>query len=641
MMSDNQVVEEIRTRLDLAETIGKEVSLKRAGSTLKGLCPFHSEKTPSFVVFPHSNTWHCFGCGEGGDIFSFVMKRENLSFSEALHLLARQAGVELRKPAEADIAAAKEREQLLAILSTAATIYHQWLIEGEMGSAARNYLERRQISPATVEQFQLGYAPPKWDGLLKTLTSRGIQPAALEKVGLAIARDSGGYYDRFRNRLLFPIRTPQGKVIGFGGRTLDDDTQPKYLNSPQTPLFDKGRVLFGLDLAKEAIRKAESVIIVEGYMDVLTAHQHGYKNVIASMGTALTREQFRTLKRLTRSLIFALDADQAGSTATQRGLERAREALDQKSVPVITSRGLVRQEYEVDADIHVLVLPEGMDPDDLIKQQPAQWQQLVQSALPVVDYLFSRAIRNFDPQSAKAKSHLTEELLPVIADILDAVQRVHYLQKLAQLVRVDERVLERQLALMRRQRAGAAPTADKEVRSPAASVSLDLEEYCLFLLLMRPALFEIVEQIGLTSSDFQKVENREIFAALKNRGAEAISLHDNPLDEEAFIEDLDSVVAGHLRNIIRAYESQPPIPSKDLQPEMEIAGQSLRLRSEKKELSEITLILRTASEEEGSSEKEGTLWNRIVELNKAIRSREQDLYSRTYAGQVERYQQSA
>jgi len=640
MMSDNQVLDEIKTRLDLAETIGKEVTLKRAGSTLKGLCPFHTEKTPSFVVFPHSNTWHCFGCGEGGDIFSFVMKRENLSFSEALHLLARQAGVELHKPDEADVAAAQEREQLLALLSTAAATYHQWLIDGKMGVAARNYLERRKISPATVEQFQLGYAPPQWDGLLRTLASRGIQPAALEKVGLVIARDNGGHYDRFRNRLLFPIRDPQGKVIGFGGRALDDDTQPKYLNSPQTALFDKGRVLFGLDLAKEAIRKADSVIIVEGYMDVLTAHQHGFQNVIASMGTALTREQFRTLKRLTRSLVFALDADQAGSTATQRGLERAREALDQKTVPVITSRGLVRQEHEVDADIHVLVLPEGMDPDDLIKQQPAQWQQLVQSALPVVDYLFSRAIRDFDPQSAKAKSRLTEELLPVIADILDAVQRVHYLQKLAQLVRVDERVLDQQLARMRRPRAEAAPATDKEEQAQA-SMAFGLEEYCLFLLLVRPVLFETVEQCALTSSDFERVENREIFTALKNRGAEAISLHDNPLDEEAFIESLDSIVAGHLRNVIRAYESQPPIPTEDLQSEIEIAVQSLRLRSENKELSEITLILRTVSEETAPSEKENALWARIVELHKSIRDREQDLYSRTYAGQVERYQQLA
>ncbi|NOZ06132.1 MAG: DNA primase [Chloroflexi bacterium] len=639
-MSDNQVLDEIKTRLDLAETIGKEVTLKRAGSTLKGLCPFHTEKTPSFVVFPHSNTWHCFGCGEGGDIFSFVMKRENLSFSEALHLLARQAGVELRKPDEADIAAAQEREQLLALLSTAATTYHQWLIDGERGGAARNYLERRKISPATVEQFQLGYAPPQWDGLLKTLTSRGIQPAALEKVGLVIARENGGYYDRFRHRLLFPIRDPQGKVIGFGGRALDDETQPKYLNSPQTPLFDKGRVLFGLDVAREAIRKADNVIIVEGYMDVLTAHQHGFQNVIASMGTALTREQFRTLKRLTRSLVFALDADQAGSTATQRGLERAREALDQKTVPVITSRGLVRQEHEVDADIHVLVLPEGMDPDDLIKQRPAQWQQLVQSALPVVDYLFSRAIRDFDPQSAKAKSHLTEELLPVIADILDPVQRVHYLQKLAQLVRVDERVLDQQLARTRRHRAGTAPATDEE-EQVQASMAFGLEEYCLFLLLVRPALFETVEQYGLTDSDFQRVENREIFIALKNRGPEAISLHDNPLDEEAFIESLDSIVANHLRNVIRAYESQPPIPTENLQSEVEVAAQSLRLRNENKELSEITLILRTVSEEKAPSEKENALWTRIVELHRSIRSREQDLYSRTYAGHVERYRQSA
>jgi len=634
-VTDNQVIDEIKSRLNLVDIIGKQVSLKRAGHTHKGLCPFHTEKTPSFVVFPHTQTWHCFGCGEGGDLFSFVMKRDNLEFSEALRLLARQAGVQLRKPAEADIAAAKERERLREVLAAAAKLYHQWLGGAEEGAQVRRYLQRRRVQKDAVERFQLGYAPDGWDGLLRALTARGFQPPDLEKAGLIIAREQGGYYDRFRNRLLFPIRDPQGATIGFGGRTLDDDSQPKYLNSPQTPVFDKGRILFGLDMAKESIRAADEVVLVEGYMDVITAHQNNYRNVIASMGTALTREQFRQLKRLTRNLIFALDADLAGSKATQRGLERAREALDQKPVPVITSRGLVRQEYEVDADIRVLVLPEGMDPDDLIKQQPDRWEQLVRNALPVIDYLFSTAIRGYDPHSPKDKTRLTQELLPVIADVPEPVQRAHYLQKLAHLVRVDERVLERQLATIHRRPDDRA--REQDLREQAAVVApLGLEEYCVHLLLMQPTLLDAALQLGLEASDFQQVANREIFAALRRRGADAISLRENPLDEEAFRAKLDPVVAGQFRRITDYYQRQPPIPYDDLTSEMEIAVQKLKLRNEQQESAQIAFVLQTYAEQEPDPNSERALRRRIAELNASIAVREQDLHARTYAGRLER-----
>jgi len=628
-MTDDQVLDEIKARLDLGEFIGKHLPLKRTGRTLKGLCPFHAEKTPSFVVFPHTQTWHCFGCGEGGDVFSFAMKRENLDFTEALRLLARQAGVTLRQPTEAEVAAAKEREQLLVILSEAAKAYHRWLTDGEEGKHAREYLRGREIGEEMVARFQLGYAPAGWDGLLNRLTARGLRPAGLEKAGLVTAREHGGYYDRFRNRLLFPIRDAQGVTIGFGGRTLDKESEPKYLNSPQTPVFDKSHVLYGLDLAKEAIRREDEAVIVEGYTDVITAHQHGMRNVIASMGTALTREQFRRLKRLTRNLVFALDADQAGTKATRRGLETAREAMDQRTVPVITSRGLVRHEYEVDADIRVLVLPVGMDPDDLIKQRPEEWGQRVREALPVVDYLFYAATRDFDPQSPKEKTRLSKELLPVVSDILDPVQQSHYLQRLAHLVQVEEHVLRQQLAKGRR---SATPAEEPSPQAGAPATPLGLEAYCLYLLLLRPVLFETAEAYGLGAGDFRQVKNREIFVALRQRGAAAVSLVANPLDEEAFRATLDPIVAGRFTHILHHHQTQPPIPVGDLQGEMEVTIQKLKLRNEQQESAQITFMLRDMAEKGGDPESERALRERITEINGRIGDRERDLFARTYAG---------
>jgi DNA primase len=633
-MADDHVTEEIKARLDLAEYIGKQVPLKRAGRTMKALCPFHTEKTPSFVVFPHTQTWHCFGCGEGGDIFNYVMKLENVDFSEALRMLAREAGVTLRQPTEEEVSAARERDRLQAIVAEAAKVYHQWLVRGEEGARAREYLKRRQIESSTAERFQLGYAPARWDALLNYLSARGFKPSDLEKAGLVMARDGGGYYDRFRDRLLFPIRDPQGTAIGFGGRALDDSTQPKYLNSPQTPLFDKGRVLYGLDLAKDAIRSANEVVIVEGYMDVLTAHQRGMTNVIASMGTALTKNQFRQLKRLTRNLVFALDADQAGAKATQRGLELAREAMDQRSVPVLTSRGLVRQEYEVDADIRVLVLPEGLDPDDLIKQQPEAWEKRVRDALPVVDYLFFSATQDYDPNSPKEKSRLTKELLPVVADILDPVQRAHYLQRLAGLVHVDEEVLRQELARTQRRHPEHRKREDRKLET-RPTAPLGIEEYCLFLLLLRPSLFVSVEQYSLRADDFRDVKNRELFRALTDRGSADVSLVENPLDEEAFRVSLDPVVGDHLSRIVHHFRHQPPLQEQDLVNEMEVSIQKLKLRNEQEEAAQIRFMLRDL-DEQADPLTGRTLQERINELNARIRERERDLFARTYVGRRER-----
>ena len=333
------VTDEIKERLDIVEVISNYVPLKKAGRSYKGLCPFHSEKTPSFVVFPDSQSWHCFGaCGIGGDVFSFVMKRENLDFAETLKLLAARAGVELQ-PREERLPAEEQRlARLREIITVAAGYFHHLLINAGEAAIAREYLARRGLVPGTWESWQLGYALDSWDTLKNYLAGKGYTLEEIEEAGLIIRRedDSGlpdkdrGYYDRFRGRLIIPIRDGQGRTVGFGARLLREEPgrpQPKYINSPQTPLFDKSNVVFGLDMAHKAIRDVDLAVIVEGYMDVLGSHQVGVRNVVAGMGTALTEAQLRQIKRYSSNVTLALDPDAAGAHATVRGLETARQAL--------------------------------------------------------------------------------------------------------------------------------------------------------------------------------------------------------------------------------------------------------------------------------------------------------------------------
>ena len=319
------IIDDVKERLDIIEVISSYVSLKKAGRNFKGLCPFHSEKTPSFVVFPDTQSWHCFGaCGTGGDVFAFVARQENVEFSEALEILARRAGVELKPQTPVQQTEADLERRLQEINKLAAAYYHNQLAAAPAGEMARRYLAKRGLSQETIDRFQLGFAPDSWHAVGAYLTGKVVPTADLLQSGLVIAReDGGGHYDRFRNRIMIPIRDQSGHVIGFGGRVLDD-SQPKYLNTPETPIFHKGHVLFGIDLAKAAIRAEDKAIIVEGYMDVIQAHQHGACNVVAAMGTALTETQVKTLRKYARAIVLALDPDTAGGHATLRGLDLSR-----------------------------------------------------------------------------------------------------------------------------------------------------------------------------------------------------------------------------------------------------------------------------------------------------------------------------
>ncbi len=401
------VADEIKSKLDIVAYIQQYVPLKKAGRTYKACCPWHSEKTPSFVVSEDRQTFRCFGaCATGGDIFAFAMRHHGWSFTEALQELGKLAGVEVHKQTPEQKAQGERLDTLRGLLKTAAEAYHEALInpQSDEARAALDYAtHKRGFSDETIRQFGIGYAPPGWHNMLEHLKEIGYSEEQILEAGIATKNDKGNVYDRFRHRLMIPIRDERGRVAGFGARALDPDDNPKYLNSPQTPLFDKSRTLFALDVAKSAIRDTETAVIVEGYVDAITAHQAGFTNVVAQMGTAMTDTQLRTLARSARKIILALDSDAAGQNATMRSLEVAREALQAD----YTGRLAV--------DMRILQIPGAKDPDDLIRESAEKWAALVADALPVADYVIETEVAHLPPEATpRDVEGLARRLIPML-----------------------------------------------------------------------------------------------------------------------------------------------------------------------------------------------------------------------------------
>ncbi len=489
-------VDEIKSRLDIVDIVSETVKLRRSGKSYTGFCPFHANtRTPAFVVFPDSGTWRCFGeCNEGGDIFKYVMKKEGWDFPTALRNLAKRAGVEL-EPLTPQRKEAEERyEKLRALLEDAVTYFRHQLLQTRAGNEALEFLKRRGLNNETIEQFGLGYAPDGYQNLIDHFSARGVTQQELVEAGLVSERQEGGIYDRFRHRVMFPIRDSAGRMAGFGARILRPDDVPKFLNSPQTAVFDKGRLLYGLDLARKAIRAKDQVVIVEGYLDVILLHQAGYTNTVSPMGTALTEDQMRMLKKMTRRVVLALDADSAGEKATLRGLEIARQAMDHS--PEIdplryNPRGLIQYEGRLQADIRITTLPEGKDPDEVVLADPASWGRILEEAKPVVIHVMETLAAGKDLDDPKTKSEIAAQVLRLIEDVPDAVERDAYRQRLARMIKVDERALvvsrpgpmrpARRENPAPRPSVRAQPAARAEVRPDRA-----LESHCLTLLLKDP-----------------------------------------------------------------------------------------------------------------------------------------------------------
>lgn len=481
-------VDDIKARIDIVELVGESIPLRKTGRTFKAPCPFHTERTPSFIVNPDRQTWHCFGaCAEGGDIFSWVMKREGLEFREALRMLADRAGVSLTPlDARAD-ERSRQLERLQSANETAATFFQAQLRTPE-GAAASTYLDERGLTKQIVEDFGVGYAPDSADALQGFLSARGFSADELRSAGL-LHEATRGLVDRFRNRIIYPIRDNRGHGVGFGGRALGD-ALPKYLNTAQTPLFDKSALLYGLDRSHDSIRLEDRVIIVEGYMDVIAAHQHGQRNVVASMGTALTEKQVALIKPITHNILLALDADAAGAAATVRGIDTTRQAMGSVSVPVPDARGLVRLQDQLAADICIIGLPPGQDPDDLIRRDPDLWAQLIREAPGYLEYRFRQSQTAHNMDDPRERSAAVQELLPLVATITEPVVQAEYLSRLAAMGRVQARILEAQL-----RRGPSRPPRSGSTQAAPAATQIRLDKptaFLLQLLIARPEVADIL-----------------------------------------------------------------------------------------------------------------------------------------------------
>ncbi len=409
---------EVRSNADIVEIISERVMLKKAGKDYIGLCPFHTEKTPSFTVSPDKQIFHCFGCGVGGDVFGFIMKHDRMSFPEAVLSIARKYGIEIvtQEMSQSRRKEISEREQLLVLNHRVKQFYIHCLRKGPKGEFARRYLEKRGIDREIIDRFAIGYAPDGWDHLVRFLQKSKVPFHLAEKAGLIVPKKSGGYYDRFRNRIIFPIFDIAGQVIGFGGRVMDD-AKPKYLNSPETPLYNKRNTLYGLQTAREKCRETQAVFIVEGYFDLLAMNQHGITNAVATLGTALTAEHVRRLKGYAKTAYLVFDSDAAGIKAAQRTI------------------GIFMNEA---ISASVVLLPEGDDPDSFLFGKGADaFLALADKALGLVPFLIEQSV-NRHGLSMEGKVRIIADLTPPLTEITDSVARSLYIQHLAERIGVDE-----------------------------------------------------------------------------------------------------------------------------------------------------------------------------------------------------------
>lgn len=589
--------DEIKQRIDIVDYISRYTPLTKAGRQYKGLCPFHTEKTPSFYVYPEQGSWHCYGaCSTGGDVISFLMKKENLTFLEAIQILAREAGVEISETGASG--AQNKRESLYELNAAAKEYFSAMFWDSPEAAAAREYVERRGIDADTAHKFGIGFAPDGWDGLRGYLLEKGYDYETQLLAG-AVKRheERGTYYDAFRNRVIVPIRDRMGRVIGFGGRVLDD-SQPKYLNTAETPVFRKSRVVYGIDMAHAAIREEGRVVIVEGYMDVIAAHQFGFENVVACMGTALTTEQLRQIQRYTRRFVFALDADTAGQQATIRGLNQARQGLTRVSRPAVRPGGGLRLEERLGAELFISSMPSGLDPDDVIRRDPEQWKRLVDEAHPLVDYFFGAVSEQFDLSSAGGKAAAVSALAPLIAELDDDIEQQHYIQKLSRLVAVDERMIAGRVkassttssipvSTQFRPKRGsdfqysppmdAVPEygnggqrSDRHVQPSQTDRRPDREDYLLAMLLHQPEniiwLTSRAQELDILppiAEDWKNLENQEIYRALKSYMA-----GDAQWDHELFQEGLPEPLHPRLGRLLAASESWPASDEDELRSDM-------------------------------------------------------------------------
>lgn len=561
-------IDEIKNRLDIIDVIGSYIKLQKTGANFRAICPFHSEKKPSFFVSPARQIWHCFGCGKGSDLFGFVKEIEGVEFGDALRILAQRAGVELKPISPESAIWRTERTRLYEICELAAKFFEKQLQESKAGKEAKEYLLGRGISEDTIKKWRLGYSPDTWQGLSDFLTSKGYRKEEIIKAGLAIERETRDTYDRFRGRIVFPIFDLNSQVIGFGGRVFKEKDKAeiaKYVNTPNTLLYDKSRILYGLDRARLEIRKKDNCILVEGYTDVILAHQANFENVVATSGTALTPYQLKILKRYSENLILGFDMDIAGSSATKRGIDLAQ------------SLGF---------NIKVMTLKEGLDPADVISQNPKEWEATFQSAKSILDFYFETTFSQNSPKTPEGKKTISKILLPVIKRIPNHIERSFWIQELAKKLEVREEAVAEEIKKVKleEERYGLEP--EEIVNLPQKSRKELLEEKLLILILKYPQNLNLIDENKIS---LFLPKTREI---LKNFKTPHLHAGGEPAEIEEYL------------NLLALKAEVEEIEEKDILPEIQNCLKEIQSYEIRNTLDQMSQEIKKAEEEKDIKEVE-------------------------------------
>lgn len=573
-------VEEIKARLSVDDVIGEYVELKRAGRNFKGLSPFTNERTPSLMVSPEKQIWHDFSSGRGGNIFSFVMEVEGLDFKGALELLARKAGIDLSQYGRGNQDYQKKKDQVLEALELTTKYYQQTLLKNE--EALKYLIQKRKFTKQVISRFRLGYAPNNPQALSDFLTKRGVKTEVMKAAGL-ISQNYRGYSDMFRGRLMVPLSDPQGLTIGFTGRVMDDSAGPKYINTPQTLVYDKSRHVFGLNLAKDAIRRAGFAVIVEGNLDVIASHQAGINNVVATAGTALTTYQLKALERFATDIRLCFDQDRAGIDAAERAIAIAQG---------------------INVQLSIITILEGKDPDELIKKDPQLWEESIKQPLYAVDWLIEKYKQQLDIKSAVGKKEFTNILFKTINQLEDEVEREHYLNKLANITSVSEESIKAKFSHLGRSK-------DKTYKKPKLKESqlkqvddYQYEDMLLSLIVYYPITRRLLSTEG-SKLFFHKPERQQIYEFLENNPQASFSqqIPDDLKDIEDYVKIL----------ILKAEALYSKFDANERLRELNVLMNKILKNNQKERIDKLTEEIKKA-EEEGDEEALGSLLERFNQI---------------------------
>lgn len=585
-------IEEIKNRLDIVEVIGSYIKLQKAGVNFRALCPFHSEKKPSFFISPVRQIWHCFGCGKGGDIFGFIKEIEGVEFGDALRILAQKAGVELKRQRPE---LRTERQRLYEICELSTKFFEKQLQESKTGKEAKEYLLGRGITEESIKKWRLGYAPDSWQGLSDFLVSKGYQREEGQRAGLLIKNEAGNFFDHFRGRIIFPIFDLNSQVIGFGGRVFKEKNQEevaKYINTPNTLLYDKSRVLYGLDKAKVEIRKKDFCILVEGYIDAIMVSQVGNENVVATSGTALTPYQLKILKRYSENLVTAFDMDIAGDSATKRGIDLAQ------------FQGF---------DIKIIRILEGKDAAEIILKDKKEWLKSLENPKSIFDFYFETTLSRLDPKTAEGKKEISKILLPVIKRIPNKIVQAHWIQKLSQELRVKEEDITEELKKLKLTEEIYGLEPKEIINLPQKSRKELLEERLVTLIFKSSENLNLITEKDL---DFLSPQISQILTFLKeNPGFAEVSAGKPKIENIKLAPELTNLLNYlSLKAEIESLET----PEIDFKEEFENCFKEIKSLEIKSRLDKISREIKVA-EMENDSKKIEKLIQEFNQLAKQIR----------------------